>query len=216
MIILDIETTGLTNDCGICEIGAINTEHLSNTFTFLQDCRIDEEDTITEGALRVNGRSLEVLKDKNKQSQKELITNYLDWVEKQEEKVFYGQNVAWDITMIQSKSIKYGLHKKFLDIHGQRGMDLHTLTQEKYFKIHNKYFLNEKGQSAFNLGESLKFCGIPDGRVNVKGNETIKEGKFHTALEDCVLEGEVLYRLKFGKTLFDSFREFPIPDYLKK
>jgi DNA polymerase III epsilon subunit-like protein len=216
MIILDIETTGLTNDCGICEIGAINTEHLSNTFTFLQDCRIDEEDTVTEGALRVNGRSLEVLKDKNKQSQKELITNYLDWVEKQEEKVFYGQNVAWDISMIQAKSIKYDLHKKFLEIHMQRGMDLHTLAQERYFEINKKYFLKETGQSAFNLGEILKFCGIPDERINVKGNEIIKEGKYHTALEDCALEGEAVYRLKFGENLFDSFKEFSIPNYLKK
>jgi hypothetical protein len=214
MIILDIETSGLTNDCGICEIGAINTNNISKTF--LQDCRIDDDDLITEGAMRVNGRDLDVLKDKNKQTQKELIENYLDWVSMQENKLFYGQNVAWDISMIQAKSIKYNLHKKFLEIHMQRGMDLHTLAQERYFEINKKYFLKETGQSAFNLGEILKFCGIPDERINVKGNEIIREGKYHTALEDCALEGEAVYRLKFGNNLFEEFSKFEIPDYLKK
>ncbi len=214
MIILDIETTGLTNDCGICEIGAININDISKPF--LQDCRIDEDDLITLGAMRVNGRNLEILKDKNKQTQKQLIENYLDWVNIQENKLFYGQNVTWDISMIQAKSMKYDLHKKFLEIHIQRGMDLHTLAQERYFEIHKKYFLKETGQSAFNLGEILKFCGIPDERINVKGNEIIKEGKYHTALEDCVLEGEAVYRLKFGKNLFKEFKKFSIPDYLNR
>jgi len=214
MIILDIETTGLTNDWGICKIGAKNIKR--NFETFFQDCRIDKGDTITEGALRVNGRTLEQLFDKTKQSQEQLIKSYINWVEKQEEKIFYGQNVSWDITMIQSRTIKYGFQEKFLDIHGQRGMDLHTLAQERYYEINGKYFLNNSGKSAFNLGKVLKFCGIPDERINFRGNEVIKEGKFHGALEDCKLEGEVLYRLKFGKNLFDSFREFPIPGYLKK
>ncbi len=214
MIILDIETTGLTNDCGICEIGAINTDDHSNTF--LQDCKIDDDDLITEGAMRVNGRNLDILKDKNKQPQNQLIENYLDWVSMQENKLFYGQNVAWDISMIQAKSIKYDLHKKFLEIHMQRGMDLHTLAQERYFEINKKYLLKETGQSAFNLGKILEFCGIPDERINVKGNEIVREGKYHTALEDCALEGEAIYRLKFGKNLFEEFNKFEIPDYLKK
>lgn len=214
MIVLDIETSGLTHDCGICEIGAINTNDLSKTF--LQDCRIDEGDTITEGAMRVNGRNLDILKDKNKQTQKELIENYLNWIIIQEEKIFYGQNVAWDISMIQAKSIKYDLHKKFLEVHMQRGMDLHTLAQERYFEINGKYLLKETGQSAFNLGKILEFCGIPDERINVKGNEIIREGKYHTALEDCALEGEAIYRLKFGKNLFKEFKQFEIPVYLRK
>lgn len=214
MIVLDIETSGLTHDCGICEIGAINTNDLSKTF--LQDCRIDEDDTITEGAMRVNGRNLDILKDKNKQTQKELIENYLNWIIIQEEKIFYGQNVAWDISMIQAKSIKYDLHKKFLEVHMQRGMDLHTLAQERYFEINGKYLLKETGQSAFNLGKILEFCGIPDERINVKGNEIIREGKYHTALEDCALEGEAIYRLKFGKNLFKEFKQFEIPVYLRK
>jgi DNA polymerase III epsilon subunit-like protein len=214
MIILDIETTGLTNYCGICEIGAINLDELNNYF--VQDCRIDEEDTITAEALKVNGRTLENLKDVSKQSQKELIENYMNWVNNQKEKLFCGQNVGWDISMIQSKAIKYDLHKKFLDIHSQRSLDLHTIAQERHFDIYGKYFLKGTGQSAFNLGKILEFCGIPDERINVRGNEILKEGKVHGAFEDCKLEGEVYYRLKYGENLFEEFRNLWIPEYLIK
>ena len=212
MIVLDIETTGLTHDVGICEIGAINLD--SNDY-FVQDCRIDREDTITEGALKVNGRTRQELFGKTKQSQKELIENYLNWVEGQLVKMFCGQNVSWDISMIQAKCIKYGLQKKFLDVHGQRGMDLHTIAQEKYFEIYKKYLLKEKGQSAMNLGKVLEFCGIPDERINVSLEEVVKEGKVHSALEDCKLEGEVLIRMKRGVNLFPDYAKFPIPEYLK-
>lgn len=214
MIVLDIETTGLTNDCGICEIGAIDLTNPENYF--LEECRIDNEDTITEEALKVNGRTKEQLFNLTKQSQKEMIDNYLNWVEKQYERMFFGQNVGWDISMIQSKCIKYGLIKKFHKIHGQRGNDLHTLAQDKYFEINKKYFLKENRTSAMNLSSVLDFCGIPDERINVSLGKIVKEGKVHGAFEDCRLEGEVLYRLKFGKNIFPEYVQFKIPDYLKK
>lgn len=214
MIILDIETTGLTDEYGICEIGAIDFNNPSNFF--VQDCRIDDSDKISKGALAVNGRTFKELFDNSKQSQKELISNYLNWVEKQPLKLFYGQNVSWDITMIQSKCLKYGLEELFLDIHVQRGMDLHTIAQEKYFDVYGKYFLKKTGQSAFNLGKVLEFSGLNDNRVNVKGNSVVKEGNYHGALEDCKLEGEALSRIKYGKGLFEEFKKFKIPDYLKK
>lgn len=214
MIILDIETTGLTNDCGICEIGAIDLNNLENYF--LQDCKIDKENIITEGALKVNGRTREQLYDSSKQSQKQLIENYLNWIETKNEKMFFGQNVGWDISMIQSKCIQYGAHKRFLEIHGQRGMDLHCIVQEKYLELHGKYCLDKNNKSGMNFSKLLEFCGLPDERINVRGGEIIKKGKPHTALEDCKLEGESIYRLKFGENLFPEYTKFIIPDYLIK
>lgn len=214
MIILDIETTGLTNDAGICEIGAIDFNNSNNYF--LQDCRIDSEDVVTEGALKVNGRTPEQLYDINKQSQKQLIENYLSWVENQPEKLFFGQNVSWDITMIQAKSLKYGIELKFLDNHGQRGFDIHTLAQEKYNELNGHYFLNLNGRSAMNLGKVLEFCGLKDERINIDFRGVQRQGKDHSALEDCKLEGEALSRIKFGKNHFPEYVSFEIPDYLKK
>jgi len=214
MIVLDIETTGLTHDCGICEIGAINFEEPIRTF--IQDCRIDEGDIITEGAFKVNGRTRKQLFDETKQSQKQLIENYLNWVEKQSVKMFYGQNVSWDISMIQARCIKYNLREKFLNIHGQRGMDLHTIAQEKYEKLNGGFSLNEFGRSNMNFGKILEFCGISDERINVRIEEVVKKGKTHSAFEDCKLEGEALYRIKFGINFFPEYTKFPIPEYLKK
>ena len=201
MIVLDIETTGLTHDCGICEIGAINLDKPNDYF--LQNCKIDKEDTITQEALKVNGKTREQLYDVNKQTQKQMIGNYLGWVDKQSEKMFYGQNVGWDISMIQARCMKYNLRNKFIEIHGQRGMDLHVLAQEKYKEINGKFLLKENGMSAMNLSKILEFCGIKDRR------------KEHNALEDCRLEGEALYRAGFGKNLFPEYAKFKIPDYLK-
>lgn len=214
MIVLDIETTGLTHDCGICEIGAINLDEPARRF--IQDCRIDEGDTITKEALKVNGRTYEQLFDKIKQSQREMIENYLNWVEEQKEKMFYGQNVAWDISMIQAKCMKYDLQDRFLNVHRQRGMDLHTLTQEKYFDICGKYLLKENGISEMNLSRVLEFCGIPDERINVTGGKVVTKGKVHSAFEDCKLEGEAIMRIKFGINLFPEYTQFKIPDYLRK
>jgi DNA polymerase III epsilon subunit-like protein len=201
MIILDIETSGLISKCGIWQIGAIN---IDNQEYFIEDARIDDDDLVEEGALKVTGKSEEELRDKNKQPQIQLISNYLDWVEKQEEKLFCGQNVGWDASMIEAKTVKYDMHKKFSSIHGQRGNDLHTIVQERYYGIYGKYFKKETGQSAFNLGKILEFCGMQDNRGA------------HNALEDCKLEGEAYCRLKFGKNLFEEFRKFDIPEYLKK
>ncbi len=214
MIILDIETTGLTSDYGIYELGAINLDYPMHYF--LQNCRIDLSDIVTEGALKVNGKTIQELNDSSKQSQKQLLENYLFWVEKQPEKIFFGQNVGWDITMIQSKAIKYNIHDMFLNIHGQRGFDLHTISQDKYKDIHGKYYLDDKGKSLMKLGKTLEFCGIQDNRVKIFGNKVVKEGEFHNALEDCKLEGEALIRLKFGINLFPEYAHFKIPDYLKK
>lgn len=213
MIVLDIETSGLTDDCGIWEIGAINLGDISQTF--LQEARIDKEDNIQKGALLVTGKTEEELRDVSKQSQKQMIENYLNWVEKQPVKIFYGQNVGWDISMIQAKCIIYGLQDKFLEMHSQRGMDLHTIAQEKYFKIHGKYLLKENGISAMNLGKLLNFCGMKDKRITVRGEKVVNKGNYHNAMEDCKLEGEALMRLKFGKNLFLEYNQYKIPDYLK-
>jgi len=213
MIVLDIETTGLEpNDCGICEIGAINLEGLNY---FIQDCRIDEKDIIDKEALKINGRTRKELFDFLKQSQKELLQNYFDWAGKQSQKIYFGQNIVFDLKFIYAKSKKYGLLEKFHETHTYRGNDIHTLAQDKYFKIYGEYFLDENGQDTMNSYQILKFCGIQDIRKqNIKGK--IIGGENHDALNDCRLEGEELYRIKFGKNLFPEFKDFPIPDYLKK
>lgn len=218
MIVLDIEASGLhTGKCGIWQIGAIDLENTNNYF--LQEGKIDDTDIVEEGALKVTGKTEEELRDKNKQSQKKLILNCLEWIKTCKEKLILGQNIGWDLNFIQNKCRDYGIMKEFREALGQRGMDLHTTAQNKYFQIYKKYLLKEKGSSDMNLTCVLKFCGIPDNRIRMKEGvitEVEKEGTTHSALEDCKLEGECYYRIKHGKNLFLEYSQYEIPEALRK
>ena len=202
MIVLDIETSGLTGREGIWQIGAINLKDTRKYF--LQEGKIDDEDNIQPQALRVTGKTEKELRDPKKQSQKQLILNYLDWVKEQKERIFFGENPGFDAMMIQDKAYKYSIDNAFRKIHGHRTMDIHTLAQRKYKEIHGIYLL-EDGKDSMNLSAVLKFCGLPDERINLRGDEVVKNGKAHNALEDCKLEGEACWRLEEGKNLFQEY-----------
>ena len=79
MIILDIETTGIDfNKCGIWQIGALDFYNPENYF--LEEARIDDEDLIEEGALKINGKIEQELRDPKKQSQKQLLENFFELI----------------------------------------------------------------------------------------------------------------------------------------
>jgi len=68
-IVVDLETSGLDLvKSGIWQIGAVD---LNTMEEFFDEARIDDEDEINDGALKVIGKTEEELRDKNKQSQKE-------------------------------------------------------------------------------------------------------------------------------------------------
>jgi len=204
MIVLDLEASGAdTGKSGIWQIGAIDLENLENTF--FEEGRIDDEDSVEEGALKVTGKTEEELRDPNKQSQKQLILNFLKWAETCKIKITIGQNIGWDITFLQNKTIRYNLHEEFRKIIGYKGLDLYAIAQLKHLEIKGAYKTKENGKGNFNLSGVLEFCGIPDNRIKLNGEETIKEGTPHNALEDCKLEGECYSRLMFGKNLFPEY-----------
>lgn len=224
MIVLDIETSGLTSKHGIFEICALEIIRKENNPNydgnyFFQEARIDDEDEIDPYALMVNGKTEKEIRDKRKQSQKQLIKNYFDWIKQRDEKIFYGINIGYDIkVMIQQKCLKYNLHDEFMREHGYKGHNISTLAQEKYFGIHGKYLLKEEGTDAMNLNNVLKFCGIPsENRKYVsKSRKEIIGQENHDSFNDCRFEAEALSRLISGKNLFHEFSKYEIPDYLKK
>ncbi len=215
MIVLDIETSGIdTGRCGIWQIGALELENPRNYF--LEEGRIDDDDDVDVGALKVTGKTEVELRDRKKQSQKQLILNYLNWVCSRKEKIFLGQNVGMDISFIQNKCIRYIIMDKFREAQSQRAFDLHTLAQERYKEINGVYLLDERGKSKMNLASALEFCGLPDERRLMHGDEIKKQGKSHNALDDCKLEGECFSRLKYGRSTFKEFSKYKIPGELRK
>ena len=202
-IALDIETSG-TNflKCGIWQIGAID---LNTMEEFLEEGRIDDDDEIlnmlgdSKPVLEVIGKTEEELRDKNKQSQKELLEKFFKWVEGRKMKTFLCQNPVFDMGIINIRANKYGLNIPF----HFRSFDLHSIAQLKYYDL-NKNFLMEEDHSGMGLKNALIFCGMDD-----------KRGA-HNALEDCKLTAECFSRIVDGENLFPEYSGFEIPEVLKK
>lgn len=213
MIVVDIETSGGLNpdEIGIWQIGAIELENPSNAF--LEDARIDDSDIIEPIALQITGKTEKELRDKNKQSQKQLIINFLNWTKKIKNKDFLCHKPQFDYSFIYIKTKKYNI--PFQDI-TSRCFDLHTIAAIRYYQLNNKFLIKtEKNESDFGLTNILKFCGIEDTRIKAEENKIKEEGTPHNGLEDAKLEAECFSRLVFGKSLLPEFKTIPVPDYLK-
>lgn len=209
MIMIDIETSGGFNvNNGIWQIGAIEIENPSNTF--LQESRIDDEDHVEKEALLVIGKNEQELRDKSKQSQKDLLINFFDWVAKIENKTFLAHNTPFDYSFISLKAKKYGLNFPFK----HRSFDLHVIASLRYNQIKGN-FLFEKGESGMNLSKVLSFCGLEDNRILLENGKVKKEGKPHNALEDAKLEAECFSRLVYGRGLLEDFSKYEVPEYLR-
>ncbi|MFB6246359.1 MAG: exonuclease domain-containing protein [Candidatus Pacearchaeota archaeon] len=200
MIALDIECSGLDfNKCGIWQIGAVD---LDTGEEYLDECGIDDNDLIltTSESKRnifdVIGRTEEQLRDKNKKSQKEMIEQFFDWVSKREKDIFLCMNPQFDLGYIWAKARKYGFH---IGIQF-RAFDLHTVAQMRHLET-NKEFSFSEGKSKLSLRRICEFCGL-----DYPGN--------HQGLEDAKLTGECFYRLVYGESYFEDFKEQKIPRYL--
>lgn len=211
MIVIDIETSGNFDPVknGIWQIGAVEFENPENTF--LEESKIDDEDDIEDEALKVTGKTIEELRDKTKQSQKQLLENFFNWISKIENKTIIAHNTPFDYGFLVLKAKKYNLEIPFQ----HRTFDLHVIASMKYFEIKKKFLMRE-GKSEMNLPKVIEFCGMKDNRIQLKDKEIVKEGKPHNALEDAKLEAECFSRIVYGRILFSEFKKFPVPDYLKK
>jgi len=196
MIVVDLEMSGLNIEkCGIWQIGAVDMNASENTF--LQEGRLDEGDVVEAGALKVIGKTEAQLRDKTKQSQKQLLENFFDWCREVKAKTMIAQHPQADFAFLETKAWKYGLDFPL----GHRALDLHSITQAKYFQL-NGEFLLKQDSSEMGLGNTLKLVGMSDPR------------KAHNALEDAKLTAECFSRIVYGKSLLEEYFQFKIPKYL--
>ena len=214
-IAVDLETSGLDKvKCGIWQIGAVD---LNNKEEFLEESRIDDSDFIEEDALKVIGKTEEELRDKSKQSQKELLENFFKWMKERKMRNLLCQNPQFDINFLETRASKYGLKKTFQF----RAFDLHTTAQIVHFNKNGKFHLrlnemNSNQESDMDLKNILNFCGIEDKRIQFQNNEIVSEGTPHNALEDAKLTAECFSRLVYGENLLQAYSEIKIPEALVK
>ena len=196
MIVVDLEMSGLYPErCGIFEIGAVDLETGDE---FFDECRIDDDEVVKQDALRVVGKTEEQLRDKGRQSQKELLEKFFAWVESRKVKSIVCQNFM-DTNFLEQKARKFALKVPF----GWRTFDLHSVGHLKYQQVKGEFLIN-RGLSSFGLSSLLTFVGMEDPRAK------------HNALEDAKLEAECFSRVVYGKSFFKEFEEFEIPEYLNQ
>lgn len=209
MIVLDIETSGVDFlQCGIWQIGAVDFENPENQF--LDECRIDDEDIVTESSMVVTGKTEVEMKDSKKQTQKQLVEKFFEWCKKFKIKNFICQNPQFDTTFLKIKALKYGLEYPF----HYRAFDLHSVASLKFKQIKGKLLIRDS-YSGMDFTYIINFCGLEDHRIQVENNEVVKEGASHNALEDAKLTAECFSRIIYGKNLLEEFKKFKIPKYLR-
>jgi len=213
MIVVDIETSGLYPEKnGVWQIGALDFSNPENTF--LEESRIDDEDEIAPEALKIIGKTEAELRDKNKQSQKEMIEKFFEWTKSVKIKNLMCHTFL-DHNFLSIKARKYYIKIPF----AFRAFDLHSMAQALYYRDKEEFLLeeNEIGTiSGMSLPKIMELCGLEDDRIQLRGSEVIKEGKPHNALEDAKTEAECLSRMLNGKNLFPEYEKFPVPENLKK
>ncbi len=198
MIVLDIETSGLDElKHGIIEIAAIKFENPEIYYYSL--CGLDEDDEIDDNALEINGQRREKIRDSSRPSQKQVLTELFEFLERENDFYASGENIgSFDLRFIRAKARKYGLKDRFQ----YRSYDLHSVASFKYEQVFGELPI-KNGKIELNLNKILEFVGLKD------------ERKQHNALDDCRLEAEAISRLKFGKGIFREYSNFSIPNYLK-
>jgi len=206
MIVLDIETSGLDfHKCGIIQIGALELENPANQF--LQEGRIDDDEGVVQSTNlpnaktveEVTGKTEQQMRDKTLQSQMQLLENFFEWCKGVKVRNFICQNTQFDYSFVLTKANKFGLSVPFY----HRAFDLPTIAQIRYLDLKGKFSI--KGSyTGMGLREILEFVGMKD------------ERDIHSAIEDARITAECFSRLVYGKNLLEEFKEFPIPDYLRK
>ena len=197
MIVLDIETTGTDpKRHSIIEIGAIEFENPRNFFN--EKCRIWPGAEIDPGALEINGFTIDEITDTSIITEKELLEKFNEWIGSIEERTIAGHNVDFDISFLNEGCKRSGV----IHDYGRRKVDQHSLVYAHFLRRNSRPPVRE-GLSDLNSDVIMSYVGIP------------AEPKPHRALNGARYEMEAISRLIYGRSVFDEFSGYEIPEYLR-
>lgn len=193
MIIVDVESSGVdAQKDSLLSVGAIDFDNPQNRF--YEECRIWNGAHIEEDALKVNGFSREQITDPKKQTDREVVEKFLQWVETCPEHTLAGQNPSFDRDFLMYTAYRYHINWPL----AHRTIDLHSIAYFHMIKREIQIPIEHK-HTKINLTGIIKYVGIDI------------ERRTHNALEDTLLEAECLSRLLYDKTLLSEYKKFPIP-----
>jgi DNA polymerase III epsilon subunit-like protein len=194
MIVVDIETTGIdpsTNS--IVSIGAVN--FINTKQTFYDECNVFDNAEINLESLKINGFSKkEIIDNKDKHSEREIIVNFLKWLNNQNtEKIIAGQNPSFDRDFL----IKAFERNQMTFPMTFRTVDLNTLCVNYVIKNNLDFKI-----SRLNTNRIYEILEMPS------------EPNPHNALTGALMETEAFYRLIYGKNILEDYRGYPVPENL--
>ncbi|MES2087367.1 MAG: 3'-5' exonuclease [Patescibacteria group bacterium] len=192
MIIIDVEASGVSPEKdSLVSVAAIDFTNPENRF--YEECRIWDGAHIEEDAMAVNGFSREEITDPNKKTDREVVIDFLAWLEKIEEKTIAGHNPSFDRDFLQATAFRNHLNWPL----AHRTIDLHSIC---YFDMIKKGIEVPiiHGHSALNSDAVFKYVGLPE------------EPKPHNALTGALMEAEAFGRLFYGKPFMEDFAKYPL------
>ena len=195
MLILDVEASGTEyQKHSIVSIGAVDFENPANRF--YGECKIWPGAHVMDGALEVNGFTLEEITDESKKTEAELLTEFIEWTQHMSDRTLTGQNVSFDRDFVKAALERAG---QPYDL-AYRTLDTHTMCWMHIINRGEKPPIDEQHRrSALNLDAVLNYCGIPE------------EPQPHNALTGALSHAEVTSRLLYGRKLLPEFEQFDIP-----
>jgi len=193
MIVLDIEATGVNHQKhSILSLGALDYNNPSNRLYL--ECRAWEGAHMEDEALAVCGFTREEATDPTKQTEAQLIAQFLTWADDIEDQTFLGQNVSFDRDYVQAACERAGYNYPF----AHRTVDTHTIAYMHYI-LHGKEVPIAKRHSALNIEAVCAYIGIPG------------EPEPHNALTGALTHAEMFSRLVYGKKLLPEFDQYEVP-----
>jgi DNA polymerase III epsilon subunit-like protein len=193
MIVLDIEATGTNYEKhSILSLGALDFHNPDNRLYL--ECQAWEGAHIDPEALQVCGFSEAEATDDTKQTEGQLIAQFLSWAEGVEDQTLAGQNVSFDRDYVKAACERAGYNYPF----AHRTVDTHTLAY-MHLITHGRAIPIEKRHSALNLDTVLNYVGIPN------------EPEPHNALTGALCHAEVMSRLLFNAPLLPEFAQYELP-----
>ena len=156
MLIVDIEASGTEyNKHSIVSIGAIDFKQPDNRF--YKECRIWDGAHIMAGALKVNGFTEAEITDRAKQTEAEIVREFMEWSQHISDRTLTGQNVSFDRDFLRAGALRAGLSWDL----AYRTIDTHTLCWMHIIKSGQPLPLDKQHRrSALDLDAVLNYLSL--------------------------------------------------------
>ena len=195
MIAVDIEATGLDPRVhSILSIGALDFNNPENQFYI--ECQAFEGAHFNPEALEIVGLSKEEATDNTKQTEGQVIAQFLTWAEGIEDQTLLGQVVFQDRLYIKHACERAGLNFPF----AHHVVDTHALAYMHFIK-HGREIPMKNRHSGLNIETVSQYLGMPP------------EPEPHNALTGALYHAEMAHRLLYEKPLLEEFKEYEVPSF---